>query len=168
MHPPARRTATGRPRATRLVKDPPRTLRDKGEGLTPMALSAERGAFLATDTPNTDRVAHILALMKHGDDAFNRRDKAAMDAMFRAFPDVHIENDPYPLQFGQGDWMTVVTKASGTFAGELALPDGTVIRGTGKSFSLTFSTTARWEGDQLVEEYVFWDSALMAQQIGLA
>jgi hypothetical protein len=32
----------------------------------------------------------------------------------------------------------------------------------------TFSTTARWEGDQLLEEYVFWDSALMAQQIGLA
>lgn len=152
---------------------------------------------MATGNPNTDRVAHILALMKHGDDAFNRRDKAAMDAahhpemvahitgnaeplhgreahaaamdaMFRAFPDVHIENDPYPLQFGQGDWMTVVTKASGTFAGELALPDGTVIRGTGKSFSLTFSTTARWEGDQLVQEYVFWDSALMAQQIGLA
>ena len=50
----------------------------------------------------------------------------------------------------------------------MALPDGTVIPGTGKSFELNFSTTARWEGDQLVEEYVFWDSALMAQEIGLA
>jgi hypothetical protein len=49
-----------------------------------------------------------------------------------------------------------------------AVPDGTVIPGTGRSFELTVSTTARWEGDQLVEEYVFWDSALMAQQIGLA
>jgi hypothetical protein len=37
-----------------------------------------------------------------------------------------------------------------------------------KVFHDYFSTTARWEGDQLVEEYVFWDSALMAQQIGLA
>ena len=64
--------------------------------------------------------------------------------------------------------MTVVTKATGTFSGEMALPDGTVIPGTGMSFALTFSTTARWDGDQLVEEYVFWDSALMAQQIGLA
>jgi hypothetical protein len=45
--------------------------------------------------------------------------------------------------------MTVVTKATGTFSGEMALPDGTVIPGTGKSFDLTFSTTARWEGDQL-------------------
>jgi hypothetical protein len=152
---------------------------------------------MATDTDATDRVPHILSLMKQGDDAFNRRDKAAMDAahhrnmvahitgnaeailgreahaaamdaMFRAFPDVHVDNDPYPLQFGQGDWMTVVTKATGTFSGEMALPDGTVIHGTGKSFELTFSTTARWEGDELVEEYVFWDSALMAQQIGLA
>ena len=43
-----------------------------------------------------------------------------------------------------------------------------MIPGTGKSFALNFSTTARWEGEQLVEEYVFWDSALMAQQIGLA
>jgi hypothetical protein len=152
---------------------------------------------VATETPTTDRVAHILTLMKRGDDAFNRRDRAgmdaahhpqmvahitgnaepirgrdahaaAMDAMFRAFPDVHVENDPYPLQFGQGDWMTVVTKATGTFSGEMALPDGTVIPGTGKSFELTFSTTARWEDDRLVEEYVFWHSALMAQQIGLA
>ncbi len=152
---------------------------------------------MATDSHPTDRVAHMLALMKQGDDAFNRRNRAAMDAvhhpgmvahitgntepirgrdahaaamdaMFRAFPDVHVDNDPYPLQFGQGDWMTVVTTATGTFSGEMALPDGTVIPGTGKAFALTFSTTARWDGDQLVEEYVFWDSALMAQQIGLA
>lgn len=168
-----------------------------GEHQTPSALSAEKGASMAIQTDTTDRVSHILALMKKGDDAFNRRDAAAMDAvhhpdmvahimgsaepingrdahtaamegMFRAFPDVHVYNDPYPIQFGQGDWMTVVTKATGTFSGELALPDGTVIPGTGKSFEVNFSTTARWEGDLLVEEYVFWDSALMNQQIGLA
>ena len=152
---------------------------------------------MAQDLHSTDRVAHNLELMKQGDDAFNRRDRAAMDAahhpemvahitgnaeplhgreahaeamnaMFLAFPDVHVDNDPYPLQFGQGDWITVVTKATGTFSGEMALPNGTAIPGTGRSFDLTFATTARWEDDQLVEEYVFWDSALMAQQIGLA
>jgi ketosteroid isomerase-like protein len=147
-------------------------------------------------TNTTDRVAHILELMKEGDDAFNRHDFAGMKAahhpdmiahvtgsaepirgrdahaeamagMFRAFPDIHVHNDPYPLQFGQGDWMTVVTRATGTFSGELARPDGSTIPGTGKSFDMTFSTTARWEGDLLAEEYVFWDSALMAQQLGL-
>ncbi len=50
----------------------------------------------------------------------------------------------------------------------MELPDGNVIPGTGKAFDLAFTTTAKWEDDQLVEEYVFWDSALIAQQIGLA
>lgn len=152
-----------------------------------------------TDAPTSHsaRVAQVLLLMKEGDDAFNRRDFAAMNAahhpdviahvtgydqpivgraahavamegMFRAFPDVHVHNDPYPIQFGEGDWMTVVTRVSGTFSGEMVLPDGTVIPGTGKPFDLTFSTTARWEGELLAEEWVFWDGQLMARQIGLA
>ena len=50
----------------------------------------------------------------------------------------------------------------------MKLPDGKVIAPTGKSFDLNFTTTARWDGDVLMEEYVFWDSALQAQQIGLA
>ena len=137
-----------------------------------------------------------LALMKKGDDAFNQRDLTGMEAahhldmvayivgsdepvrgqqahaqamqgMFRAFPDVHVHNDPYPVQLAEGDWTTVVTRATGTFSGELGLPDGTAIPGTGRKFDLLFSTTARWENDLLVEEYVFWDSALMARQIGL-
>lgn len=143
------------------------------------------------------RVAHHLSLMKDGDDAFNRRDvpamnaahhpdmvahvtgspepirgrdahAAAMQAMFRAFPDVRVVNDPYPVQFGDGKWITVVTRTTGTFTGEMELPDGNVLPGTGRSFDLDFATTARWEDDVLVEEYVFWDSTLMAQQIGLA
>lgn len=152
---------------------------------------------MTTAPPTTGRVAEMLALMKQGDDAFNARDTAAMDAvhhpdlvahvtgsplpvlgreahaammqgMFDLFPDVHVDNDPYPLQFGAGDWTTVVTRASGTFLGELVLPDGTVVPPTGRRFDLDFTTTARWEGDLMVEEYVFWDSALQAQQIGLA
>jgi len=88
--------------------------------------------------------------------------------MTRIFPDVHVNNDPYPIQFGAGDWITVVTRATGTFTGEMILPDGNIIPATGKAFDLDFATTAKWDGDQLVEEYVFWDSALQAQQIGLA
>ncbi len=76
-----------------------------------------------TTTHNTNRTAHLLALMKQGDDAFNARDFAAMDAvhhpdmiahitgnaepiygraahaaamrqLFRIFPDIHVDNDP--------------------------------------------------------------------------
>lgn len=77
---------------------------------------------MATTTHNTSRARHLLALMKDGDDAFNSRDFAAMDAvhhpdkiahvtespepihgrsahaavtaeMFRVFPDIHVYND---------------------------------------------------------------------------
>ena len=141
----------------------------------------------------SDRVAHNLRLMKMGDDAFNRQDVAGMDAahhsdlvayimgstepirgqaahaaamegLFRAFPDIRVD-DNYAIQFGSGDWTTVVNKVSGTFTGELVQPDGTVIPGTGKSFQVALTTTARWAGEQMVEEWVFWDTALMAQQI---
>lgn len=151
-----------------------------------------------TDTLSpASRTIHLLALMKQGDDAFNDRDFAAMAAihhpdmiahlpgnldpilgqsahaatmagMFNSFPDVHVDNDPYPIQFGNGDWITVITRAKGTFTGQMTLPNGTVITPTGKAFELDFATTSRWEGDLLIEEFVFWDSALQAQQLGLA
>ena len=152
---------------------------------------------MATMTQNTNRTTHLLALMKKGDDAFNSRDLAAMKAahhpdmiahitgipeplrrqpahaaamkeMIRIFPDVHVYNDPYPIQSGSGDWTPVITRATGTFSGEMTLPDGKVIAPTGKAFDLNFATTAKWDGDLLIEEFVSWDSALQAQQIGLA
>jgi ketosteroid isomerase-like protein len=152
---------------------------------------------MATTTNNLNRTTQLLALMKEGDDAFNNRDFAAMNAvhhpdmvahvagsaepiqgrtahaaamadMFRIFPDVHVSNDPYPIQFGSGDWITVITRVTGTFSGDMILPGGNKIAATGKGFDLDFATTAKWDGDLLVEEFVFWDSALQAQQIGLA
>ena len=148
-------------------------------------------------TNNPGRTARLLALMKQGDDAFNSRDFAAMNVvhhpnmiahitgnpkpingreahaatmreMFRMFPDVHVHNDPYPIQFGNGDWITVITRTRGTFLGEMLLPGGKRIDATGKAFDLDFCTAARWEADLLIEEYVFWDSALQARQLGLA
>ena len=107
-------------------------------------------------TTGTSRTTHLLALMKKGDDAFNNRDFATLNVihhpdmvayvtgnaepiygsaahaamvrqMFRIFPDVQVRNDPYPVQFGSGDWITVVTRTTGTFTGEMALPDGAVV-----------------------------------------
>ena len=56
--------------------------------------------------------------------------------------------------------------------GNLQWQDGSTRRsndpGTGKSFELDFSRTAKWEGELLLEEHVFWDSTLMAEQIGIA
>ncbi len=151
---------------------------------------------MATTTQGTSRTAHLLALMTKGDDAFNARDFAAVDEvhhpdmvahitglaepvygreahtaamqqMLRIFPDMHV-NTPYPIQFGNADWITVVTHATGTFTGEMTLPDGTVIPPTGKAFDVEFGQTTKWDGDQLIVISAFWDSALQARQLGLA
>jgi hypothetical protein len=152
---------------------------------------------MTSTTLTTSRTAHLLELMKTGDDAFNSRDFAAMSAvhhpdmiayvtgnaepiygqsahaetmraMFGIFPDVHVDNDPYSIQFGGGDWITVIARITGTFTGQMTLPDGTVIAPNGKRFDLDFGQTSKWDGDQLVEISAFWDSALQARQIGLA
>jgi SnoaL-like polyketide cyclase len=151
---------------------------------------------MATTGHTTSRTAHLLELMTRGDDAFNARDFEAVDAVhhrdmvafitglaepvygheahaaamrqfLRSFPDMHV-NTPYPIQFGSGDWITVVTNATGTFTGEMSLPDGRVIAPTGKAFDVEFGQTTKWQGDRLIVISAFWDSALQAKQLGLA
>lgn len=152
---------------------------------------------MSSTTGAQERTAHLLGLMKQGDDAFNARDVAAMDAVhhpdmvayvtgnaqplygraahaaameqfFRAFPDVHVACDPYPIQFGSGDWITVITRVTGTFTGEMVLPDGTVIPPTGKAFDVEFGQTVKWDGNRVIAISAFWDAAAQAEQIGLA
>jgi hypothetical protein len=145
---------------------------------------------------DTTRTAHLLALMQQGDDAFNARDFAAVDTvhhpdmvahitgsaqpiygsvahaaamqqMVRIFPDMHVDT-PYPIQFGSGDWITVVTRATGTFTGKMVLPNGKTIAPTGKAFDLEFGQTTKWDGDRIIIIAAFFDAALQAKQIGLA
>jgi hypothetical protein len=58
-----------------------------------------------------------------------------------------VHNEPYPIQFGSGDWITVISRTTGTLTGEMTLPDGIVIPPTGKAFDLEFSQTVKWDGD---------------------
>jgi SnoaL-like polyketide cyclase len=163
----------------------------------PYAADQQEGAIMTTTTGTTSRTAHLLALMKKGDDAFNARDfgavdevhhpdmiayitglaepvygkeahAAAMQQLLRIFPDIHVYSDPYPIQFGSGDWITVVTNATGTFTGQMTLPDGTAIPATGKAFDVEFAQTTKWDGDQLTVISAFFDAALQRRQIGLA
>jgi ketosteroid isomerase-like protein len=151
---------------------------------------------MAITAHTTARTAHLLELMTQGDDAFNTRDLEAVDAVhhpdmvafitglaepvygrdahaaamaqfLRSFPDMHVDT-PYPVQFGGGDWITVITHARGTFTGEMTLPDGNVLPPTGKAFDVEFAQTSRWDGDRLIVISAFWDAALQAQQLGLA
>jgi len=151
---------------------------------------------MTVNTETTGRTEHLRALMTRGDDLFNARDwqalddvhhpdmiafipgsaepiygreahGAAMQQLVRMFPDVRVHT-PYPIQFGDDDWITVVTNATGTFTGEMTLPEGNVVPPTGKAFDLEFAQTSKWEGDQLSLISAFWDSALQAKQIGLS
>src|SRR5437660_3993248 len=151
---------------------------------------------MATTTNATARTERLLELMTKRDNALNARDwetvdrvhhpdmvayipglaepiygseahSAAMQQFLRSFPDMHV-NTPYPIQFGSGDWITVVTNATGTFTGEMTLPDGNVIAPTGKAFDLEFGQTTKWDGDRLIVISAFFDTALQAQQLGLA
>jgi hypothetical protein len=143
-----------------------------------------------------NRTAHLLALMKKGDDAFNARDFAtvdtvhhpdmvahitgnaqpiygsaahatAMQQMLQIFPDMHVYT-PYPIQFGSGDWITVITRATGTFREQMVVPDGKVIAPTGKAFDVEFGQTTKWDSDRLIIISAFWDAALQAKQISLS
>ena len=151
---------------------------------------------MVTTTHTTSRTAHLLELMTKGDEAFNARDFEAVDAVhhpdmiafitglaepvygreahaaamqqfLRSFPDMHV-NTPYPIQFGSADWITVVTHATGTFTGEMTLPDGNVIPPTGKAFDVEFGQTSKWDGDRLIVISAFFDAAVQRRQIGLA
>jgi hypothetical protein len=151
---------------------------------------------MSTTAITADRTQRLLALMTRGDDLFNARDwdvleavhhpdmvthvtgsadpiygrdahGTAMQDLVRMFPDIRVHT-PYPIQFGSGDWITVVTNVTGTFNGEIRLPDGNVIPPTGKRFDVDFAQTSKWEGDELVVISAFWDAALQAKQLGLA
>jgi hypothetical protein len=160
------------------------------------------GAIVVTRSEETTasqkagRTAQLLALMTKGDDMFNARDFAALDAvhhpdmiayipgnaqpiygraahavamrqLVQIFPDIHVHT-PYPTQFGSGDWITVVTRATGTFSGKMVLPNGKVIAPTGKAFDVEFGQTTKWDGDRLIVISAFFDTALQAKQLGLA
>ncbi len=144
----------------------------------------------------TSRTTHLVELMTKGDDAFNNRDQATLDVIHHPdmiayvtgdaqpiygrdahakfmnqfvhmFPDAHVHT-PYPIHFGSGEWITVITNVTGTFTGEMKLPDGNVVPPTGKKFDVEFAQTTKWKGDQLIEIAAFWDAALLARQLGLA
>jgi hypothetical protein len=150
---------------------------------------------MATTTETSSRTTRLLELMTNGDNLFNARNwqeledvhhpdmiaymtgsadpiygreahGAAMQQLVEMFPDVRVHT-PYPVQFGDGNWITVVTNVTGTFTGTMTQPDGTVVPPTGKAFDLEFGQTSKWDGEQLTVISAFWDAALLAKQTGL-
>lgn len=141
----------------------------------------------------TAKTIRLLRLMKDLDTGWNSRDRAAFfkghapnvkvfhfgsaatsdlethwaetQQFFSWSPDARVHNDPYDIQFGQGDWTVALGKLSGSFSGPMKAADGTVIQPTGRPFVTTFTTIARWKDDRIIEEYVLYDRQDIMRQI---
>jgi hypothetical protein len=116
------------------------------------------------DVHHKDMIAYVTGSAEpiYGRDAHG----GAMQQLVGMFPDIRVHT-PYPIQFGDGDWITVVTNVTGTFTGDMTLPDGNLIPPTGQTFDLEFAQTSKWDGDLLTVISAFWDAALQAKQLGL-
>jgi predicted ester cyclase len=146
-----------------------------------------------TGEPNAE-TARLLNLMKQVDDAFNSRDydrfldqlhsedvkviqfgsestlgrpphRNVIEETLAAFPDMRVHNDPYDVQFGQGQWTVAMGRVSGTFTKPMQSPEGGTIAPTGKRFETFFTTIAKWKNGQIVEEYVMLDPRDIMKQV---
>jgi predicted ester cyclase len=86
---------------------------------------------------------------------------------FKAFPDNHVENNPYKTLFGQRDWTCSIAEFTGTHKGPMMGLDGKMIPPTNKSFKVDFCTVAHWKNGRIVEENLFYDLVGMMKQLGL-
>jgi ketosteroid isomerase-like protein len=93
--------------------------------------------------------------------------KIEAEYFFKAFPDNHIENNPYKILFGQGVWTCSIADFSGTHEGLMKGFDGKMIPATNKKFEIDFCTVAHWKDGRIVEENLFYDLARMMRQLGL-
>jgi ketosteroid isomerase-like protein len=74
---------------------------------------------------------------------------------FKTFPDNHIDNRPYKVLIGQGDWTCSVARFTGTMTGPMKGPDGKEISPTKKGFEVEFCTVAHWKDGEIIEEKLF-------------
>jgi ketosteroid isomerase-like protein len=86
---------------------------------------------------------------------------------FNAFPDNHVENNPYKIFFGQGDWTCSVAEFTGTHKGPMIGGDGKTIQPTNKNFKVDFCTVAHWKDGKIIEENLFYELVGLMRQLGL-
>ncbi|AFQ51599.1 ester cyclase [Burkholderia cepacia] len=91
-----------------------------------------------------------------------------LEFMWTFAPDNRITE--HPIRFGTADatWTAVAGFLDGTFTKPMALPDGTVIPPTGKTYHLPMATLGHWNKQGTMdEEYLYWDNATLMKQLGV-
>lgn len=85
--------------------------------------------------------------------------------LFSGTPDSRISS--HPIRVGSKDWTAVTGVMEATFSEPMALGGGAVQPPTGKKLKLTMATFARWKDGCIAEEFLFWDNAAYAKQLGI-
>jgi hypothetical protein len=91
---------------------------------------------------------------------------ADLKALFVYAPDTRIKEHPIKIQMG--DWTSVVGYMEGTFTKPMPTANGSSLAPNGKSFRIIMCTVGHWKNGTMDEEYLFWDNATYAKQLGLS
>jgi len=115
---------------------------------------------------NEDDLELLITLDDPGEDAqeedTSNHLQADNTAAFGHPPEVVIENDPYRVAFGQGDWTCTLMRFSGTTNDAVK---GNMTQVTNKNFEIECCTVTQWKNGQIVEEKVFYELVGLRKQI---
>jgi hypothetical protein len=76
-----------------------------------------------------------------------------------------IDNGPYPVVFGQGDWTCTVSRLTGTMNDSMADLNGNMIQPTNQPFEIEVCVVTCSKNGEIVEQKVFYDLIGMQKQI---
>ena len=90
-----------------------------------------------------------------------------LKGQFVFMPDTRIRI--HPVRVAGGEWTSVIGVLEGTFTKPMPLGGGRFAPPTGKKLTLTMCTVGHWNNKGVMdEEFLFWDNATFAKQIGLS
>jgi hypothetical protein len=78
-----------------------------------------------------------------------------------------INNGPYSVVFGQGDWTCAVSRLTGTTNDSMGGLNGNMIRPANKKFEFEVCIVTCSKNGEIVEQKVFYDLIGMQKQIGV-
>ena len=78
-----------------------------------------------------------------------------------------IDNGPYPVVFGQGDWTCAVSRLTFKTNDSMKSLDGNMIQPTNQKFEIEVCIVTCSKNGEIVEQKVFYDLAGMQKQFGV-
>ena len=81
--------------------------------------------------------------------------------------DTGLDNGPYPLVFGQGEWTCAVSRMTGTTNDSMGNLNENIIQPTSQKFEFEVCVVTCSKNGEVVEQKVFYDLIGMQKQIGV-